>query len=33
MIFRYAPTGPTESDKAPDFRAYAGSNGIEFGGS
>ncbi|WP_237480291.1 DUF736 domain-containing protein [Lichenibacterium dinghuense] len=28
---RFVPTGVAESDKAPDLRAYAGNNGIEFG--
>ncbi len=28
---RFVPTGATERDKAPDLRAYAGSNGIVFG--
>ena len=27
----FVPTGVAESDKAPDLRAYAGNNGIEFG--
>ena len=28
---RFVPSPSTDSDKAPDLRAYAGINGIEFG--